>query len=82
MVAIVNSVVAGFVWCGSARDAGNSQGEVCAHNVDPDCWGIGVGARLLMAAHAGLVDLAYTNAVLRVIPGNQRARRLCAVWGW
>jgi ribosomal protein S18 acetylase RimI-like enzyme len=71
----------GFALVGPAEDP-EGAGELHAINVDPDHWGTGAGRALLAAAEAELARLGYAEAVLWVLPGNQRARRFYEVAGW
>ena len=51
-------------------------GELYAINVDPDVWGRGLGRAMLRHMTAELAGLGYREAVLWVVPQNDRARRL------
>lgn len=76
LVAEMGGRIAGFVWCGPARDAdvqGAMTGEVYAIYVAPDAWGSGVSAALMVQGLAGLAALGYTEAILWVLRGNERA---------
>jgi GNAT superfamily N-acetyltransferase len=73
--------VVGFALVGPAEDPAGA-GELYAINVDPDHWGTGAGRALLAAAEAELARLGYAEAVLWVLPGNQRARRFYQIAGW
>ena len=57
-------------------------GEVYSINVDPDVWGTGAGRTLLEAAQGELRALGYDDAILWVVPGNDRARRFYERAGW
>lgn len=57
-------------------------GELYALNVHPDRWGGGVGSVLLGHVHAALADAGHREAVLWVVPQNERARRFYARHGW
>ena len=76
-------VVAGFILVGpAAGDPEATVGELYAINVDPDDWGSGLGAALIHRGVAALSQFGFTQAVLWVHPGNQRARRFFAALGW
>jgi RimJ/RimL family protein N-acetyltransferase len=81
LVAEREGCVVGFAALGADREA-QGTGELFALNVDPDHWGGGVGRALLGATCAELSKLDFTDAVLWVLPGNVRARRLYEVGGW
>jgi ribosomal protein S18 acetylase RimI-like enzyme len=74
----------GFVTFGPPDDAelGSHVGELYAIYLDPDAWGKGHGRALMDAAVTGLLDAAYTEAVLWVLGTNQRARRFYEIAGW
>jgi GNAT superfamily N-acetyltransferase len=88
MVAIDDDVgnehqILGFATTSPARDADVPEdGELCALYVDPEWWGRGVGATLIAAARARLVDQGFRNAVLWLLNGNARADRFYRVDGW
>jgi GNAT superfamily N-acetyltransferase len=81
LVAERDSEVVGFALVGPAEEP-EGAGELYAINVDPDHWGTGAGRALLAAAEAELARLGYAEAVLWVLPGNQRARRFYQIAGW
>jgi threonine dehydratase len=73
----------GFILVGAAAgDVATRTGEVYALNVDPDCWGDGVGRALLEAGVRHLRDCGFPDAILWVHPGNVRARRFYEAAGW
>lgn len=83
LVATVDDRVVGFVTFGRARDSeSGDDGELYAINVHPDHWGSGAGSALLVQAQQGLTDLGHRQAVLWVVPGNERARRFYERHGW
>jgi ribosomal protein S18 acetylase RimI-like enzyme len=83
VVAVEDGVICGFVTTGPARDDDVvNGGEVLALYVDPDSWGLGVGRRLLRRGRADLVAQGFTEAVLWVLVGNDRAERFYRVDGW
>lgn len=57
-------------------------GELAALYVDPDDWGRGIGAALVSAARAGLIERGFENALLWVLAGNARAVRFYERDGW
>ena len=74
--------VVGFASLGPAFDAPSDVGQLYAINLDPDVWGRGFGRALLNFATDRLRELGYVEAVLWVVPDNQRARRLYESEGW
>ena len=85
LVAELDGVLAAFAASGTARvdsDGGRGTGELYALNVDPACWGRGVGRSLLVAATDALADLGYRDAILWVVLENERARALYESEGW
>ena len=82
-VAVENEVICGFATTGPCRDGGaDDAGELFALYVDPDAWGTGVGRRLLVEARAQLVRRRFTEGVLWVLVGNDRAQRFYGIDGW
>jgi GNAT superfamily N-acetyltransferase len=81
LAADLDGQLVGFASVGVAGEPAGC-GELHALNVDPDHWGVGVGRALLDAACAALAGLGFREAVLWVLPGNDRARRLYARGGW
>ena len=79
-----DGALAGVVGAGGSRDAdtGPDSGEVYALYVDPKCWGLGVGAALDSASREHLATHGFTEAVLWVLEGNERARRFYEREGW
>ena len=76
IVAVEAGLICGFVTIAAARAASAPDvGELCALYVDPERWGRGIGAALVSAARARLVDLGFRNAVLWLLAGNARAER-------
>jgi GNAT superfamily N-acetyltransferase len=83
IVAEVDGLIAGFATTAPARDADvEGWGELYALYVDPDYWGRGIGAELMKAARARLVELGFQQATLWVMKGNSRAERFYAIDGW
>ena len=83
LLVIVDHRVVGFASFGPARDsdAACDIGQLYAINLDPDVWGRGLGRALLNVTDR-LRELGYVEAVLWVVPDNQRARRLHESEGW
>jgi GNAT superfamily N-acetyltransferase len=81
LVADVDHRVVGFAALGPCADDG-SVGELYAINLRPDCWGDGIGTVLLQAATEGLRRAGFEEAVLWVLPANDRARRFYEDRGW
>ena len=73
--------VVGFAAVGPAADAPRT-GELYSINIEPDRWGRGYGRALLVRAEVELASLGHDEAVLWVLPGNERARRLYEATGW
>lgn len=83
-VAEVDGQVAGFAHTGTCRDedAPEASGELYAINVAPGWWGHGAGTALIDASHRALHEAGFAEAVLWVLPGNDRARRFYEARGW
>jgi len=60
----------------------NAVGELHTIYVDPALQGAGLGQRLMVEAIGRLRADGYTDAVLWVLEGNQRARRFYEQAGW
>jgi len=84
LVAVSSDVVVGFAVFGAeaAAEPAPSCGELYAMNVDPDSWGQGLGRLLLRSVMEALVATGYREAVLWVVPQNDRARALYESEGW
>jgi GNAT superfamily N-acetyltransferase len=84
LVAVLDGEVVGFATLGAERteDEPSTSGELYAMNLDPDVWGRGIGRALLHRATEELVGLGFPEAVLWVVPENQRARALYESEGW
>jgi ribosomal protein S18 acetylase RimI-like enzyme len=81
IVVVHDGEVVGFAAVGPAADA-PSTGELYSINIEPDRWGRGYGRALLAQAEVELASLGYDEAVLWVLPGNERARRFYEATGW
>jgi ribosomal protein S18 acetylase RimI-like enzyme len=83
VVACLDHVICGFVTTGRSRDADTSDmGEILALYVDPPSWDLGVGHRLMTDARVRLGQGHFTDAVLWVLVGNERAQRFYHRDGW
>src|SRR5437867_3034225 len=78
-----DGAVAGFAAIGPRRgEPPGPSGELYAINLDPDCWGRGLGRALLVAAEEALREAGHDQAMLWVVAGNERARRFYELSGW
>ena len=83
IVAANGATIFGFAITAPARDPDlRGVGELLALYVDPDRWGQGIGAALVAAARARLLDLGFRSAALWMMDANQRAARFYAADGW
>jgi GNAT superfamily N-acetyltransferase len=84
LVAVVADEVVGFAVFGAEEspEPAPSCGELYAMNLDPDHWGRGIGRVLLRHVTEALTALGYEQAVLWVVPENERARALYDSEGW
>lgn len=82
VVAEVDGVVRGFATIGPCGELGPEIGELLALHVDPLAWGTGAGRALIADARARLVARGFTEAVLWVLVGNERAQRFYRIDGW
>jgi len=83
IVAVEDGWIHGFATTAPSRDPDlGDYGELCALYVDPQQWGRGMGAALVSAARAGLVELGFRKAFLWVLAGNVRAHRFYQTDGW
>ena len=75
--------VVGFAAAGPEHDGlAAAVGELYAINLDPHVWGRGLGRALLRDVTSELAGLGYRQAVLWVVPQNDRARRVYESEGW
>jgi ribosomal protein S18 acetylase RimI-like enzyme len=82
-VIVDEGVVVGFAAAGPEHDGRAADiGELYAINLDPQVWGRGLGRALLRDVTAELAGLGYREAVLWVVPQNDRARRFYESEGW
>lgn len=83
LVAVVDAALCGFVSTGPSPDQDAAgAGQVYALYVDPPAWGRGIGRSLITEARARLSRQGFTEAVLWVHPGNDRAQRFYRADGW
>lgn len=84
LVAAMADDVVGFAALGAEQPPTSSPscGQLYAINLDPDHWGHGIGRALLRRATDALLAMGYQEAVLWVVPENQRARSLYESEGW
>lgn len=76
-------MISGFATVGPARDPSSGGcGELYALYVRPDRWRHGIGGTLLVYALARLTAAGFTEAILWVLEGNERARRFYRAEGW
>jgi ribosomal protein S18 acetylase RimI-like enzyme len=75
--------ICGFATTGPCRDSDKqAAGELYAVYVHPDRRGLGVGRILIRAACQQLADRGFSEGVLWVLVGNQRARHFYQTDGW
>jgi GNAT superfamily N-acetyltransferase len=83
IVAIERHTITGFASIGASRDQDTAQaGEVYALYVDPPHWGEGIGRALMAHASQHLRARGFTEAILWVLAGNERAASFYRGEGW
>jgi GNAT superfamily N-acetyltransferase len=82
IVAVDDDTVQGFTTTGPAGADTPMIGELMALYVDPDAWGRGIGGRLIEEARTRLRRSGFTDALLWVLVGNERAVRFYRRDGW
>jgi GNAT superfamily N-acetyltransferase len=83
IIALEEDVMRGFATTGPCRDFDQpGTGEIFALYVDPDWWGAGVGQLLIKESRDHLLTQGFTDAVLWVLVGNERACRFYRNDGW
>jgi GNAT superfamily N-acetyltransferase len=83
ILAMEENAVLGFATTSPSRDTDLPvHGELCALYVDPELWGRGIGAALIAAARARLIESGFRNALLWMLAGNSRAERFYGIDGW
>jgi GNAT superfamily N-acetyltransferase len=83
-VAVIDDAVAGFVAVDRGREEGADPtlGELVGLYVEPVSWRRGIGRVLHDAALDRLSTAGFTNVMLWVLVGNERARRFYLSRGW
>jgi ribosomal protein S18 acetylase RimI-like enzyme len=75
--------IAGFVTFGASRDDdARGLAEIYALYVDPESYRSGIGRLLMAEARHRLVDAEFSEAILWVLRGNDRAARFYEREGW
>jgi ribosomal protein S18 acetylase RimI-like enzyme len=75
--------LAGFVTFGPSRDEdAEALGEIYALYVDPERYRSGIGRLLMAEARRRLVESGFSEAILWVLQGNDRAARFYEREGW
>ena len=83
ILAMERRAVLGFATTAPSRDADLPEhGELCSLHVDPELWGRGIGAALIVAARTHLTEVGFQNALLWMLAANDRAARFYAIDGW
>lgn len=84
LVAEVDGQVVGFTSHGPSRDEGDdpSVGELWGLYLDPSTWGLGLGRTLIEHSLAALADSGYSEVILWVLRGNERAIRFYEAAGF
>jgi GNAT superfamily N-acetyltransferase len=83
ILAVDDADICGFATAGPCRDADKPDaGQLYAIYVHPDWWNRGVGRTLIGAARHRLIDRGFSEAVLWVLVGNERAERFYRIDGW
>jgi GNAT superfamily N-acetyltransferase len=83
IVAVEEGAILGFATTAPSRELGlPNHGELYALYVDPEQWGRGVGAALVLAARRRLFELGFRDAVLWVLAGDARAGRFYQIDKW
>jgi GNAT superfamily N-acetyltransferase len=83
-VAVDGDRMVGVAAVGPARgdDAAPGRGHLYLIYALPHVWGTGVGARLHAACMARLRELGFSEAILWVLEGNERAEAFYRRMGW
>jgi ribosomal protein S18 acetylase RimI-like enzyme len=83
IVAVDDGVICGFATTGRSPHSDTPDaGELLGLYVDPGAWDCGVGRRLMAEARERLSGGGFTEAVLWVLVGNERAERFYRIDGW
>ncbi len=82
-MAVGEDVICGFTTTGSCRDSDNDGvGELYGIYVHPDWWDRGVGRLLIDDVWCRLAAQRFSEPVLWVLMGNERAERFYRIDGW
>lgn len=83
IVAVDDGAIVGFAITGPASDDDlPGYGALFALYVDPSRWDSGCGRMLIAAARAALARRGFTDVLLWVLFGNERAERFYRADGW
>jgi ribosomal protein S18 acetylase RimI-like enzyme len=83
IVAVQDGAICGFASTGAASSLMHvTRGELLALYVDPACWRRGIGRRLIDVARRRLTERGYTEAILWMLVGNERAKAFYRTDGW
>jgi GNAT superfamily N-acetyltransferase len=80
-VADTESGTVGFATVGASHSE-EGTGELYAIYVHPSSWGTGAGRLLIERAELSLRESGFTEALLWVLAGNERAERFYRAAGW
>jgi GNAT superfamily N-acetyltransferase len=80
-VAVVEAEIVGFATVGASLSE-DATGELWAIYVHPTTWGHGAGRALIEVSEQSLRDSGFTQALLWVLEGNERAERFYRAAGW
>ena len=80
-VAVVDEEIVGFATVGASLSE-DGTGELWAIYVHPTTWSRGTGRALIEASEQSLRDSGFTQALLWVLEGNERAERFYRAAGW
>ena len=80
-VALVDEEIVGFATVGASLSE-DGTGELWAIYVHPTTWSRGTGRALIEASEQSLRDSGFTQALLWVLEGNERAERFYRAAGW
>jgi GNAT superfamily N-acetyltransferase len=82
VVAEAGGMLVGFAGVGPARDEPEHVGELYTIYVQPTSWDTGAGRALIARAEEAMRGSGYTEAMLWVLEGNERAERFYRHAGW
>jgi GNAT superfamily N-acetyltransferase len=83
IVALEDDVIVGFATVGACDEPeGANVGALLALYVDPVVWRRGVGTFLMASARKELAARGFSEAILWLLEGNERARRFYIGDGW